>query len=1137
MPSWWSSKTKNKLTPEYLAGLCQTIIRYYENTASVKQDVVVETVRQLAEVIVWGDAQEEGKIFDTFLERNMLPYLTELLCKDVPAEVKIQLIQTLYILIQNLKNPVAVFYLLSGNYINNLIMNDGLDLETDDELLSNFINFLKSLSLRLDTGTIQCFYNRDTDTFPLYVAAKKFLSHHEALVRTASRAIVVHMCKVDDPYVVNYVVNTAEYLKTVFTIFTEQAKALHKHSESFYSAMNGGPPPSVAISTLGGLVDDIVDDLFYFGDLLQLRNQPLLYSLYTNTAQFTQLLHASVTGHPTPLPPYIAQLITALWVVSTTDPAFQAYTIPSLCGHTPKCKIKKPAPLPPVQQKHFDTTDAADDAAGSHASTPREAQAVREEAQNAPQQEPTINEEVQEAPQEALPHEEAHGAPPCEVPHEAPQTHEEQEVAQPQEETSEVAPCEAPQQHEEAEPPQPHEEVKEVTDEVQADAEDGTGDETKPAEEGKEGEVREVTDEVQANAEDGAGDEAKPAEEGKEGEAHAADAADEGEQVATEENAEEEVAEEEEDMPLPESDGKWLLRCLQWDETDGMRCNVTGINLVYSFLEGRLPDDILQATGVAPRSVRKCADGTRPVFQEHLKNRVAMIEGALNEVPAFLTGDAEFDEIPDMEEEAADEYQYPYHVVGGILRWLCNAVRNLGACGRLETFEVAFRAVEVMVKGGGLSGYHERLLRDVYRSVFMLVKRRLKVMEKEIEEKLNGGNDVRPLAAPPPSLMGGPGAPAARALSPSAQQHTPTPPPESRMIFDPLETLFFHFASLTPLYAEITQARPKQVLQRPSILLPLLRPALPEPPESPVGSVAESMPASPSPMVKSAEPGTYMVIGKSGAMVRQEESLESKLLVRLKQSCIVEIVEVRQRRCKISAPVEGWISMWNSVGETILQRMSPEPVKEDGPPGYLSKIPLEQRNPCDDGESAQVECLLFLLARRCVDSLAGRRSSELVNDVLNVSADGKHLPRLGMSLPKDTFAAHVRCQLCPQPSTTKATAYSTPEFNNTHIGTVLFACLEDTELVLLQDLPPHMQQPNMATIVAVCPLFNTLVHVDVRLNYRMSIKCKSFMCTLTFENAATCQQTASKVNAIAKQLRTEKTRAMCNALNDPCLEL
>ena len=59
--------------------------------------------------------------------------------------------QTMSILVQNIERQTTLFYLFSNNHVNTVITAD-LDWE-DEEILSYYVTFMKSLALRLNAET------------------------------------------------------------------------------------------------------------------------------------------------------------------------------------------------------------------------------------------------------------------------------------------------------------------------------------------------------------------------------------------------------------------------------------------------------------------------------------------------------------------------------------------------------------------------------------------------------------------------------------------------------------------------------------------------------------------------------------------------------------------------------------------------------------------------------------------------------------------------------------------------------------------------------------------------------------------------------------------------------------------------
>ena len=101
--------------------------------------------------------------------------------------VKVQVIQTISILVQNVKTDTSLFYLMSNNHINDLLCMD-LEFVAESDLLAHYVSFLKLISLMLTPATIQFFFNEnaedDSIDFPLYTEALRFFDHSENMVRT-----------------------------------------------------------------------------------------------------------------------------------------------------------------------------------------------------------------------------------------------------------------------------------------------------------------------------------------------------------------------------------------------------------------------------------------------------------------------------------------------------------------------------------------------------------------------------------------------------------------------------------------------------------------------------------------------------------------------------------------------------------------------------------------------------------------------------------------------------------------------------------------------------------------------------------------------------------------------------------------
>ncbi|EFC46320.1 predicted protein [Naegleria gruberi] len=182
-------QTPQKFSLETLNKLCD-VLEQNKVINELNSDVVIETLRSISELMVWGDKHNE-RFWDLFLERNVFHFFFNVLSQpNSPNHVKKQLIQSISIMIQNMNNKNSLYFLLSNNHINELI-NHPLDF-ADEELLAYYINFLKTISLKFDKSMIQFFFDSVNSRFPLYDQAIKFCNHTDSMIRIAVRTITLN---------------------------------------------------------------------------------------------------------------------------------------------------------------------------------------------------------------------------------------------------------------------------------------------------------------------------------------------------------------------------------------------------------------------------------------------------------------------------------------------------------------------------------------------------------------------------------------------------------------------------------------------------------------------------------------------------------------------------------------------------------------------------------------------------------------------------------------------------------------------------------------------------------------------------------------------------------------------------------
>ncbi len=129
------------------------------------------------------------------MQKNLLGHFLRIMEQQcVDNRVATQLLQTLSILLENLRSTASPYYLLSNDRINAIIAHQ-FDFG-DEEVLAYYISFLKTLALKLDASTVQFFFNEASQEFPLYTEAVKFMSNSESMVRVGVRTLTLAVFKV-----------------------------------------------------------------------------------------------------------------------------------------------------------------------------------------------------------------------------------------------------------------------------------------------------------------------------------------------------------------------------------------------------------------------------------------------------------------------------------------------------------------------------------------------------------------------------------------------------------------------------------------------------------------------------------------------------------------------------------------------------------------------------------------------------------------------------------------------------------------------------------------------------------------------------------------------------------------------------
>lgn len=258
-------------------------------------DASLKHMRELTEVLVWMDSNRH-EWFERLLERDVMNTLERLVTNGLmPSPVKLQSLQSVTFMLQNLSRTPSLYYLCSNNHINRMVAVE-FDIH-DDEFVSLYVSFLKSLALRCTPDTVPLFFEVQDRAFPLWDRAVRLLGSEDVMVRTAAKQIIVTIAQLQDTAVSAFIdASIADVFRSVLHFVSAQIVRLAARVPSWItlqwteSFSRASSDPSVAVfpsseaaatppspATRAPLVvntrvltmqlEDVEDELLYINDL------------------------------------------------------------------------------------------------------------------------------------------------------------------------------------------------------------------------------------------------------------------------------------------------------------------------------------------------------------------------------------------------------------------------------------------------------------------------------------------------------------------------------------------------------------------------------------------------------------------------------------------------------------------------------------------------------------------------------------------------------------------------------------------------------------------------------------------------------------------------------------------------------
>ena len=164
-----------------------------------------DLIQLLFKYLMDGDKNLQEDIIGCFKDEDIFTGIKNIYYHE-DYDINCTIIQSLSILIVNIiKSKAFLYCILSNNFVNDLLLIDYS--KYDDEYYSYYVNFIKSLAMRLDQNTFLLFYNKRSNLFPLLECTLNLYNYSNAMIRTVVNNIILQILKCD--------------IDKVYDIFTE----------------------------------------------------------------------------------------------------------------------------------------------------------------------------------------------------------------------------------------------------------------------------------------------------------------------------------------------------------------------------------------------------------------------------------------------------------------------------------------------------------------------------------------------------------------------------------------------------------------------------------------------------------------------------------------------------------------------------------------------------------------------------------------------------------------------------------------------------------------------------------------------------------------------------------------------------
>ena len=244
----------------------------YKESYSIKEfNNIKEILQRLVGYLLMADKKKLFNYFDIFYELNILSIINGLLDKAI-TKISFYILDCIYTLMTNIQNNGFIFYIYStkyptyiqGEYLNIIDKIISIDAGKKEEFLTYQVNFIKSLTLKLNIECIDFFFDKYKNQFPILNKAFALYNNKDAMIRSVVKNIFLTILKIKDKYLRRFITAFPNNIYYPNIIFQLRNIIIKLCLVNFFEENSNKNP----IDKFRDEHDELIDHIYYIADML-----------------------------------------------------------------------------------------------------------------------------------------------------------------------------------------------------------------------------------------------------------------------------------------------------------------------------------------------------------------------------------------------------------------------------------------------------------------------------------------------------------------------------------------------------------------------------------------------------------------------------------------------------------------------------------------------------------------------------------------------------------------------------------------------------------------------------------------------------------------------------------------------------